>query len=305
MKRAIVTLGLLAALIGSSLFPVAAPVLAADNKATESITLSPAVSRPVLDAGGTMSGKITIINDGTSDYSFLVYARPYSVTGEQYDPNYTVVNEKTQAYQWVEFTQTKFKLAAGQKVDVPYSVNVPKNAAGGGHYAVLFAETQPEDVGEGSSVMRKKRVGSLLYMTVNGRLSLAGSVESWDARTWQTSRPLTSTLRLKNNGNTHFQADIQVNYTDLLGKKRFELNKQLFVLPGTTRRIPVEWADAPIIGIYKASGTVSYLNKSETLPARYIVLLPVYFLAATVAVILFAAILIVIKRRKSRPLRLS
>lgn len=300
MKRAIATLGIVAALITGSLLSTASPAYAADQEDNENITLTPAVSRPSLDAGQRLDSKMTVINNGASEYTFVVYARPYSVTDEQYDPNFTEVNEKTQAYQWVEFSQTEYQLAAGQRVDVPYTITVPENAAGGGHYAVLFAETQPPAGSDGSSVMRKKRVGSLLYMTVSGQVNQAGSVESWDTRTWQTKRPVTSTVRLKNTGNTHFQANVQVQYNNLLGKKRFEFNKDLLILPGTTRRIPIEWADAPIFGIYKASGTVHYLDKNDILPAHYIILLPANILLVALVIIVFTVLLVFLKKRSNK-----
>lgn len=300
MKRAIVTAGMALALLTSSLFLSAPSVRAADQEESENITLSPAVNRPTLDAGQRLSDKITVINNGTSDYTFLVYARPFSVAGEQYDPNYTEINEKTQAYQWVEFSQAEYHLAAGQRVDVPYTVSVPQNAASGGHYAVLFAETQPPEGASGSSVMRKKRVGSLLYMTVNGEITMKGSLESWDVKTWQTSRPITSTVRIKNSGNTHFQTDMKVHYSSLLGKKRYELNQQLLILPGTTRRVPVEWANAPNFGVFKASGTVSYLDKNESLPVRYIILLPIPLLLGALVAILLLVTFAIYKRRISR-----
>ena len=270
------------------LFSLASPALQAQSRAAnqERITLSPAVSRPTLSAGQTARGKIIIINDGTTDYKFLLYARPFSVKGEQYDPNYTEVNKRTEAYQWLQLDRTQFDLAAGERIEVGYTLKVPKDAAGGGHYAVLFAETQPPQ--DGANVARKKRVGSLLYMSVAGDVINNGSLASWQTPFFQPKRPVNATARIKNDGNVHFQADLSVRFSNIFNKKQFELNQELLILPGTTRRVVVSWERAPYFGLFKASGSVKYLNKIEQLPTKYVLLLPypiIIFLLALVAAV--------------------
>lgn len=296
MKRIITRLALLALLLPSlSSIP---QVVHAQDVANERITLSPAVSRPTLVPGEKATGKLTVINDGTVGYTFLMYSRPFSVSGEGYDPNYTTINERTEAYQWVQFSQTKVRLEPGQRTDIGYSVQTPKNARSGGHYAVLFAETQPPD-DQPANVARKKRVGTLLYMRVDGVIEEKGQVESWDAALFQTKKPVTSTLRLKNSGNIHYEANINASYTNMFGKKQFEYNQQLLVLPGTTRKIAVEWKDAPYLGIFKASGSVRFLGKTEVLPAHYIILIPKPALVVAAAALILLAIVMILKNRKS------
>jgi len=286
-------------------FLVVAMILTATNQPShaqtaaneERITLSPAVVRPELKSASTNKGKLTVINNGSISYTFLMYARPFSVSGEQYDPNFTKINEQTEAYQWVQFKQTEMKLKPGQRTEVEYTVSVPNSAAAGGHYAVLFAETQPPD--ETGNVTRKKRVGALLYMTVDGDINRSGSLESWSAPLLQTQRPVSSTLRLKNDGNIHYQANLKVKYTNIFNKKRFELNQELLILPDSIRRIPIEWQDAPYAGIYKASGQVSYLDRTEELPVKYVILLPIPIIAGAAIVIATGLILGIRKCKKS------
>lgn len=254
------------------------------EESKESITLSPAISKPLAAAGSTLSGSLTVINDGETEYQFLVYARPFSVTSENYDPNYTKVNERTEAYQWVQFEKTNVRLAAGERVEIPYTVTVPKKAKAGGHYAVLFAETQPKQA-EGTQVTRKKRVGSLLYVTVDGNLINSGSLEGWDAKLWQKNKPIGAAIRIKNDGNVHFQVNSQVTFSNLFNKPRLQLNQEQVVLPGTTRKIIANMEKTPVIGIYRVSGTASFLDKNETLPSKWIVLLPIQVVNLLIAAI--------------------
>lgn len=280
-----------------SLFSAQAVFAQEGTDTSESITITPAVARPTINAGESLSAEFTVINDGQAEYNFSVYARPFSVQGEQYDPNFTEVNAMTQAFEWVTFERTTFTLGAGERISVPYTVNSPVSAAAGGHYAVLFAETEPKD-SDSTNVLRKKRVGSLLYMTVNGEASEDGSIASWDAKLWQTTKPITSSLRIENTGNVHFQADVHVNYSNLFGNKRFELNQELLILPGTTRKVPIDWVDSPSIGIYKAEGTVDYLGETEELPAKYIILLPMVVVWTVLGVIILLVTATIFRKKR-------
>ncbi|MEB0161191.1 hypothetical protein, partial [Pseudomonas sp. AH2 (2023)] len=63
-------------------------------------------------------------------------------------------------------------LNPGENVEVPYTISVPADATPGGHYSVIFAETQvAEDTGQ---IARKKRVGAIVYATVDGDYIMSG-----------------------------------------------------------------------------------------------------------------------------------
>lgn len=284
---------LAAAMVG---LPVSS--FAQDSSREERITLSPAVYRPEFKAGDVGASKITIINDGQTDYDVVLYARPFSVTNEAYDPDYTEVNERTQAYQWIQLETTRISLKAGASREVQYEINVPANAASGGHYAVLFAETQPAQ--DGSNVARKKRVGSLIYMTVAGTTIQEGSITTWLTKLLQTKPPLESTLKVKNSGNVHFQADVTAQYSNIFGKKQFELKRELIILPGTTRLITVSWEKPPYFGIFRASGSVKYLDKTEELSSHWVILLPQPVIIGLVVVVAGAFGYALLRRRKKK-----
>ena len=262
-----------AILIAFASITIVPSVFAQEDTTKESITLSPAVSKPTVNVSEKTEGKLTVINDGLKDYRFLLYARPFSVKSESYDPDYTEITDRTEAYQWIKFDKTDLNLAAGDRVSIGYTITVPKNASAGGHYAVLFAETQPDEPSS-TQVARKKRVGSLVYITVNGEIKQAGSLESWRAPFWQTQSPIKSDIRIKNSGNVHFQVDSKVIYSTVFNKKRFELNQQNLILPGTVRRIETPMQNSPYFGVFKVSGEANFLNKTETLPEKWVILVP-------------------------------
>ncbi len=295
IKRALLIILVITATILSG-SPVA--VLAQTGSTpTESISLSPAVNKPIADAGTVVKSKMTVINDGALDYRFVVYARPFSVTNENYDPNFTEVNQRTEAYNWVQFDNIDVTLKAGDRIDIPYSITVPKDAAPGGHYAVLFAETQPA-LGDGTQVVRKKRVGSLLYITVNGDTKEEGTVLGWSFDGWQKKKPIVTSIRIKNGGNTHFLTSTHIVYSNIFGKEILVHNQEHLVMPGTTRRITSDFNSKAPVGIYKVSGTINYLGETTDLNSRFIVLLPYTVLAGIIAVVILLIVVLIVRKRK-------
>ena len=133
----------LAVITISGAFVSSQTVAAADTTDRSSIALSPVSQRFDVKAGESTGNTVVVINDGTVPATFLVYSRPYSVKNELYEPDFQSTNANTDVYQWIRFQKSAYVLAPGERVDVPYSMQVPATAAPGGHYGVIFVETQP------------------------------------------------------------------------------------------------------------------------------------------------------------------
>lgn len=262
----------------------------------ESITASPAQQRFSVNPGGSVNGSIKILNQGTTGYEFTLSTEDFSISSEDYDKSFKLPTNALDAARWFQVGRTTYRLDPGQNVDVPFTLRVPQNATPGGHYAAVFAATKlPEGT---SSIVTQKRVGVLTYITVNGDIKNAGSIESWDAAFWQTQAPLKSAIRIKNDGNNHFDAKTRVVVTDIFGNTKSISEATNIVLPGTIRRIPVSWDGAPAFGLFKVSGTVEYLEASEALPARYVLMLGVPYFFLMLGLVSVVVVLAFRSRRK-------
>jgi hypothetical protein len=270
-------LGLLVGLFAFSSAPL--PVLAAESTSqpqTESILLSPTNKRYELVAGSTKSDSFKITNDGKSEYTFVVYARPYSVNNEDYTADFDSSFKNADAYKWVQFEQPSYQIKPGQTIDVAYTIRVPANATPGGHYGVLFAETQPqESTTEGTAILRKKRVGAILYATVKGDVTTSGSFVGPDVPLLQFSSPLTIAQRVKNSGNTEFEVSHSVVVSDVFGGVKYRTDKRQFVLPDTTRRLVNDWASPSWIGLYKVEQQADFLDTKKS-SVNYVLIVPVW-----------------------------
>lgn len=273
MKRLHATqIAFIAILSVTSLFVLGShSAFAADS--IESITLSPSNKSYTVDKGQLVNDTITVLNDGDTPYSFTVYAAPYSVKDQAYTPDFITSAPRGDAYTWIQFSQTTWQLEPHQKVSIPFTMRVSATAAPGGHYGVIFAEVQPGGVSGGTSLSRKKRVGCIMYVTVNGDLKMTGHLSDTSIPWFQPSAPLHTSVSITNTGNGDFPADVSLKVSDLFGNVKYQSQNQYPILPDTTRKIDIDWRDSPWIGVYREEITTTFLGATEV-KSGYVLILP-------------------------------
>lgn len=265
----------------------------------ESILLSPTDKRYSLDAGAVTTDSFKVVNDGKVGFNFVTYARPYYVNDDSYAPDFSSKAQNADAYKWIQFDKTSYFVNPGETAEVKYTVRVPANATPGGHYGVLFAETQPTQTNEGTSVLRAKRVGAIMYATVKGDVSLSGKFDSVDVPTFQFRAPLTARQQVSNSGNTDFPVTSTVSVYDLLGGLKYKTQKEAIVLPGTTRSIVNDWQSPAWIGIYKVEQKAKFLDTEKT-NTNYVIFVPVWVYMTLVLLIGGRILYAVAHRKRSR-----
>lgn len=299
MRRYIAVIAALIAIAGVTSYALVMNVSAETPPASEreSIVLSPVTQHFDAKPGAVMSSEITAVNDGTVDERIVLYSRPYSVTNEAYDPDYTSTSSITDAYQWVQLTKTEYTIAAGETIKIPYGLQIPKTAAPGGHYGVIFIETQPK-TGSSDSVIRKKRIGTILLVNVAGAVNKSGSVVSSDVPFWQQQAPMQTATRVQNDGNIDFQTSTTLTVKDLFGSIKHSQKKDFIVFPGTTRNITMSWDDAAWFGLFKVDQSTTVLGK--TTDVSNLVLIAPRWLPYTLLVVLVIGVGYAIRRRRQQ-----
>lgn len=267
------------------------PSFAAEEK--ESMTLSPTDRRFELDAGQSTTSEFTILNDGTTAYDFVVYASPYSIESTTYDPNFESTPANADAYKWVSFEKTTWHVEPRQSVKVPFTMRVSKDAAPGGHYGVIFAEVKSKSAG---SVTRNKRLGLVLYTTVNGDVRMNGQVKNIKTEWYQGQAPVVSTVHVENSGNTHFTSKQSINVTSIFGASLYKQDIETTVLPDKPRDIEFKWQGAAWLGLYKVKTSATVLDKTTT-KESIVLVAPAWFLAT---IIIFVAIGVVYAMRGNK-----
>lgn len=274
------------------------------SAATQEITMTPTEAHISLKAGGTYNGTFSVLNQGKNNFKYIVYATPYSVKGENYTPDFTLLPGAPIVTNWIKFSSSGGLLSPGQSSTVNYSLSIPPDTSAGGYYLVAFAQT--ENPGAVQGVTINESVGLIFYINTPGKVTNKGSLLSFDSTFFQTP-PLTSSIRIKDSGGLNFESTINYQISDIFGNQKYVLKGGKELLPKTIRLITIPWPGTPSIGIFKVSGSVSFLNHSYKLGTKYVIVMSktdrAYFLISfttLIAVLIIIKTISILKRLKQR-----
>lgn len=265
--------------------------------ASSGLTVSPTSASAEVAPGASYKGEMLVINQSELDYSYKVYATPYSVNGEDYQPYFSPIKGAIDASKWFTFDSTgNAALKIGDQDTIPFTVSVPKGTLPGSYYATVFAETA--DKGS-SGVVTRKRVGMVVYIRVSGAVVEKGSVAAWNV-SWIQEAPFAATVKIANEGSVYFQSKVNVVVSDLFGGKKFTYERDPNILPQKLRSMPVSWENGATFGLFKVDGTVTYLGRTDTLPTKIVFIANTPMRIVTVGMLLaFVAFVVFLSRRRA------
>jgi hypothetical protein len=263
LHRFILTLGLI-------ILPLMVFATSQVHAASQAITMTPTTSSPVINPGGTYKNSFQVINQGQGTYAFQVYTAPYHVSGEDYTPDFSPVPNELPVNNWFSLSNSGSQIDPGQSAKINYTIAVPPKTVPGGYYAVIFAQTQfPKTA---NSITLNERVGEIFYIEVAGPVTQKGAILAWSSPLLQKP-PLSATLRLEDTGGLYYPATIHIKVKDLFGNTKYSLLTIKEVLPQTIRRIDINWTKAPSLGLFKVTGTVSFLNRNHVLATQWVLVM--------------------------------
>lgn len=253
------------------------------------------------DPGEKLTGQFTVLNSGDEVIKYRVYVNDLNVKNEDYEKIFEPLPGITSPVTWFSVPEGERTLAAGAQEKLDYSITVPFNAAPRGYSAVIFAETAEPEI-DTTGIARLKRVGSLVYLTVNGDTTQKGELLSFDTAMWQKHLPIVPSIRIQNAGTTHFEVDGEVRLKNVFGKEVDKASVTGTLLPQTIRNFKPELSPERSVGLYKVEGEVKFLDQTESLKSGWILVAPPLWIALVLAVIAIWIVVIVawVKRRGKR-----
>lgn len=272
---------------------------------SQAITMSPASTQLSVAPGASTTGKLTLINSGDTTYGVTASVSPYHVKGVNYDPQFSRLPGTTDTAAWVHLDTTSTAIDSHKVATISYSVNIPKNTAPGGYYAVIFAETNPVK-STSSGVMAHNRVGNILYITVTGPVKTSGSVEATPLAHLAIQPSLPIGVTISNTGGVHFLSSTTVTVKGITGKQLFHSSLDRYVLPQTKRLISTTWTPAAPIGLYLVSRTATVAGTPQTLPDQWVVFIQpwlFYTLCILLVIIILFTTSSLYRRRKRVQIR--
>jgi hypothetical protein len=249
------------------------PVFAADG--TLSVTLTPPLYQLTIGPGENWTSSLKIVNNNSYPVTYYAQVVDMEARGESGESKLTPLIgpqdpdlESTQLARWVKLGSNTITVKPGTSGTLNFTVNVPRNAEPGGHYAAILVGTQPLAATSSGSYMNiSSFVSSLLFVRIKGDVVESGRIREFSSNKDLYQEPNAEfVIRFENTGNTHVKPEGDVTIYNMWGKERGKvvINQDAnfgSVLPKTIRRFEFSWEGEQNvfdIGRYSAVITLAY-----------------------------------------------
>lgn len=275
-------------------------VVAADA-AVQSLSVTPPLFQLSVDPGDNWQSSIKVIN--VNAYDLTVYAEVvnFEPEGEQgrgrFIPSFGEEDDHTLA-SWITISNGPYHVPAEQSKEINFVVDVPKDAAPGGHFAAILISTEPPSQGDEAYVLRTSQtVTSLFFVRIEGDIVESATIREFTMKDSFVDEPNAEFfLRFENKGNVHLQPRGSIVITNMWGKERgvVPVNYRTRfgnVLPESIREFTFAWkgeGSITEIGRYKAVATLAYgeAGVKSVSATTYFWVIPIKATLITVAAII-------------------
>lgn len=225
-------------LIGIALWSLAFPVFA--------LTVSPAKIEITGDPGQTVTGEIELFNEEKSEKKFFTSYENFEPRGDSGSPYF--IGAKDGLATWINIEESVL-IPSGEKIYVPYSINIPQSAKPGGYFAAIFFGTAPSKAQEGGEVSIGGKIGVLVLLRVSGDIEESGGLIDFSEKNNKkifTGLPLNFEYRFNNTGGDRVVPKGEIKIKNTLRIKTATLlanENEGSVLPNSIRKFEIIWGE--------------------------------------------------------------
>lgn len=220
-----------------------------------SITLSPNLLDIRTKPGETITDKVKIYNNLSNELVIVPQIYALKVEGESGGavPKEGLTTED-EHIGWFRYEVTEVLAKPNEWVEVPFTIEIPEEAAFGYYYALTFAPKNESDIqtnGAQTTLLARASVFLLLNVEKDGAVAELSLLDFNAERTVFEYLPANFKVRVENLGNVHLRpkGDVFIrrpgSKEDLAIIRVNETNGN--VLPGTKRVFELSWNDGFII----------------------------------------------------------
>lgn len=188
---------------------------------------------------------------------------------------------------WLTVAPNQQTLAPNQSGIVSIVIDVPEDALPGGHYAMIVHTPSAGKSIAGSGSGINQRVGTLLYVVVDGPINEAAFIRDFAFTDFMEFGPVPFSFAVENESDVHIRPQMNIDIYNLFGKKVATIQpgtKNIF--PYESRSFSGEWEQVWGTGPYTARLTMSFGEQGAVVIARTSFwLLPVKLLIAIITLI--------------------
>lgn len=228
--------------------------------------VEPGKTEILLNPGDNIVKNITITNRIDKAVKFRLSTEDFIGTNDPKQPvvllgdNHSPYSLKDLIIPEIE----EFTLEFGEKIVIPVTISIPKNAEPRGYYGALIISNDPDKLdNENSLEVQGKtriisRIGSLFLLKINGEGKEEGSIEDFKllgpTQLFYSKRPTGFEIAFKNNGNVHLVPYGTIKIKNMFGQTVDTLPVDAyFVLPDSIRYREINWSNGFSVGRYTAN----------------------------------------------------
>jgi hypothetical protein len=245
----------------------------APDEVGQALEIAPPVLNLRGDPGATIRGTISLRDVSPTPLLVTNEINDFTSQGEEGIPKLLLDPGEQSPYSMRTWFRPIAPLTLKPKEiqGLPFTIDIPKDAAPGGYYAVVRFSASALGI-DSSGVSLSASVGALIFMRVNGDALEKLSIASFDTVTKNNEpkklfegTPIAFAVRVRNEGNVHEQPAGRIMITNMFGKTVAGLNVNLpprNVLPGSIRRFetPLDKTvigNKMLFGLYNATVTIT------------------------------------------------
>jgi hypothetical protein len=261
---------------------IAIPFAHAEDKLT--LTITPPFFELNLSPGEFWSSGIKVVNPNAGDLHIYATIMDFEAQGEEGHGRFVPVqngeDKANSLASWIKLDKQELVVKKGDSAEVPFTLQVPKDASPGGHYGAILIGTNPANANE-PGLKISSFISSLFFVRVSGNVNELGDIREFSADKMFYSEPNANfVVRFENSGNVHLHPEGDITIYNMWGKEQgriFVNNESGFgnVMPRSIRKFNFDWSGEQKLsdfGRYTAILTLAYGED-----ARHNVSAKVYF----------------------------
>lgn len=273
---------------------------------TQAMTAIPPRVELSVNPGQYVQQVVQFKNDGDTTIYITAVTKDFIVQDTTGKPEFVTaqVSGRWSAASWMNISPSSFTVQPGAIADLVLSVNVPKDALPGGHYAGVLYQTAGQaiklGVGTGAGSAVQQVVGSLVYLNVAGPITERAEVRTFAAPNFLEFGPVNFTTEIANMSDIHLSPQGTVTIRNMFGKNvaTLQLNPdKRNVFPGTSFVFKNTWDTKYLLGRYRADLVTTYGSGGTLTATIYFLVFPVRIALAILLALVIVLLLVAAYRK--------
>ena len=259
------------------------------------------------DPGKQIKKTIQFRNEGEETTYLSVTPKDFIVKSLTGTPEFvtSLVSGRWAASSWIKATPGSLAVPPKATVNINLTINVPKDALPGGHYAGILYESSGSPLrinrGTGAGTGVNQVVGTLLYITVSGPINEQAMVTKFEAPEFSEYGPVNFTTEILNQSDIHISPKGQITIRDMFGKTVKILPiEDRNIFPGASLIYQNVWEEINAIGRYRADLTAAYGSGRAVTATIFFWVFPWKVVTMVLLAILLVILLVLLITRQIR-----